>query len=395
MKPWVANLLAEQPPPPAPAVAACGVELEYELHIGGTRVRADALLGSVEEFDFPRAAVSWMPGGHVVRPDGISFSLDGGVIECATPIAERTLSGVRSVAAALGHATEELSAAVAKWGRARGCCASIAGYSVHLSFSDPTWSEASVSPTARAEFLAHVLPIVVLCTASARGATTIGVRPRYGGRLELAFGQPADPRRIWVTLVIVHHLLDALTRARVYGREEAMVQGFPLAENLILQPARTRHGWALKARPGEPNPFALGAAAPLWRTRDGMRSSAQLLADWLDCASRVTPLADVIDSETIARCRRCLAEDSRAPLDESSPSASGDVLGWSPRDTVEPDRYTAVTRAFVTGEAVLLDGIRWLPEAFKSWSLFVLRSPTSGERRELSLDAWLTARGSS
>lgn len=380
--------------PPRLRQPAVGLEAEFEVWVGGRRVRPERLFGDPRAF-LPPGALH-RTGSSYGLPTGGAVYFDTGVVEVATPVVEVARGCMaragRSLWEGIGHVRTALDA----WERRTGRRVRLVGFSTHynVSFTPPASPSGARTVERLAFLLAHVLPVPVMLLAANRRSSGIGVRPR-GDRLEVTADFTPSAALTIATGTFVAAVVREVLRWPSYEPAEAVRRGVPLVQGLRLERHPSRTGWRASSSSFLHDPFATSPGAPVWRVEGSdRRYSLRELA-----RETATPFAAALrrlaDPFTMALLRRLFAGEAPALLDlPDRPPAYEDVgrlVLWDdlfPKHVLRRSRYERILIRAVAGVPLFLHGRRYVPVGLRGWGEVVFRAD-DGSRHAFSLDALL------
>ncbi len=374
------------------ALAAMGMEAEFQVVMDGRPVRPEDVFGDPRSF--VRGELMHRVGTSYHLPTGGAVYFDTGVIEVATPVIEIERGCAARAGRSLWEAILYLRGELDEWERRTGHQVNLVGFSTHynISFELPRERQGRNRTVAKlALLLAHVLPVPVMLLATNRRSTGVGVRPR-GDRIEVTVDfTPSASLMIATGTMIVGIVREVMSWPSF---ELEMLERFeiPVVDGYAPVPHTTRKGWLARDACYPRNPFQVDVDAPVWDTTDGRRLSLRSIAG-LIVKHFWHPIRRISDPWTFRLIGSVMR--GRAPslldLDDRPPEYEdvGRLCTWDnlfPERELSRSRYERVLIRAISGQKLTMHGRRYTPTGMRGWSAVIFRADDDRSKHVFDID---------
>lgn len=374
------------------ALAAMGMEAEFNIVVDGREVRPEDVFGDPRAFI--RQPLMHRTGTSYHLPTGGAVYFDTGVIEVATPVIEIERGCAARAGRNLWESILLLRRELDGWERRERRDVRLVGFSTHynVSFELPASQRGpSRSVEKLALLLSYLLPVPVMVLAANRRSTGIGVRPR-GNRVEVtADFTPSASLMIATGTLIVGIVREVMTWPS-FDLEMLDRMGIPVVRDFKPVPHTTRKGWLAKNVCFAQSPFESDIDQPMWDTRDGRRLSLRGMAGrivkhfWHPIRRISDPWTfRLIGSVMRGRAPSLLDLHDRPPEYEDV----GRLCTWDnlfPERELSRSRYERVLIRAISGQKLTLHGRRYTPTGMRGWSHVIFRDEQDRSRHVLGID---------
>ena len=374
------------------ALAAIGLESEFQVTVDGEPVRPEQLFGDPRAF--LRGNLMHRVGTSYHLPTGGAVYFDTGVIEVATPVIEIERGCAARAGRSLWESILQLRRDLDQWEKRTGRDVRLVGFSTHynVSFELPRDRQGKSRTVQKlALLLSYILPVPVMMLAANRRSTGIGVRPR-GDRIEVtADFTPSASLMIATATLIVGVVREVMTWPS-FELEMLERKGLPVLAGYRPVPHTSRKGWLAKLTCFPRNPFASDVDQPVWETRDGRRLSLRAVAG-LTVKHFWHPIRRISDPWTFRLIGSVMR--GRAPslldLDDRPPEYEdvGRLCTWDnlfPENELSRSRYERVLIRAISGQRLSMDGRRLIPTGMRGWSQVIFRDEQDRTRHVFGID---------
>ena len=373
------------------ALAAIGMESEFELRLDGRHVRPEQVFGSPQAF--VRERLMHRIGTSYHLPTGGAVYFDTGVIEVATPVIEID----RGCAARAGRSLWEGIAFIRReldaWERRTGREIQLVGFSTHynISFELPAHEPVAGRTIEKlALLLSYILPVPVMLLATNRRSTGVGVRPRVN-RIEITADFTPSPSLMIATGTLITGVVREVMRWPSFELRQLERHRIPVIAGYRPVPHTSRQGWAARYDAFPENPFQANIDSPTWELTDGRMMSLRGIAGRITRHywSAIKRISDPFTLRLIGSVMRGRAP-SLLELDDR-PEAYEDVGRKCSWENLFPERvlrrswYERVLIRAISGQRLRMFGQWYTPVGMRGWSQVVFRRE-DGSRHLLSID---------
>jgi hypothetical protein len=383
------GFFGERPVLGVPPCAVIGLEAEFNLLVNGRRRRPEKVFGDPRRLI--RGRMIPRTGKSFQSPAGGAIYFDTGVIEVATPIVELEPGCCHRATRLLWEQIRYLRIELDHWARRNKCECRLQGFSAHYNFSFPsTRRSKSRNATKLGYLLAHILPVPVLLLASNRQSSAVGVRPRRS-RLEVTADFTPDPALMLATCALIVGVIETVLRWENFGLKQLNYHAIPRITPFRLRKHSSRRGWRVMANSLARNPFSADFNAPVWKLRDGRKSTlrgiaAEILAPFRSSIRRFS------DNDTLKHIAAVFSGDARSLLDfEKRPESYDDVgesVDWGRRRKRRWSRskYEKIIHRVIAREPMRIGQKRYRVARMNGWYHVDFREVGTNRRRTLNLD---------
>jgi hypothetical protein len=374
------------------ALAAMGMESEFNVVVDGREVRPEDVFGDPRAFI--RAPLMHRTGTSYHLPTGGAVYFDTGVIEVATPVIEIERGCAARAGRNLWESILLLRRELDGWERRARHDVRLVGFSTHynVSFELPRWQQRNGRTVEKlALLLAYLLPVPVMMLAANRRSTGIGVRPRTE-RIEITADFTPSASLMIATGTLVVGIVREVMTWPSFELEMLERKGIPVLRDFSPIPHTTRKGWLAKNVCFAESPFEVDVDAPRWELKDGRRMSLRGMAGrivkhfWHPIRRISDPWTfRLIGSVMRGRAPSLLDLHDRPPEYEDV----GRLCTWDnlfPERELSRSRYERVLIRAISGQKLTLDGQRYTPTGMKGWGEVVFRRDGDRSRHVLGID---------
>ena len=374
------------------ALAAIGMEAEFQVTVDGEPVRPEDVFGDPRAF--LRGSLMHRVGTSYHLPTGGAVYFDTGVIEVATPVIEIERGCAARAGRSLWEAILHLRTDLDEWERRNGKEVRLVGFSTHynISFELPREQQGRSRTVQKlALLLSYILPVPVMMLAANKRSTGIGVRPR-GDRIEITADFTPSASLMIATATLITGIVREVMTWPSFELGMLKERGLPVLKGYRPIPHTTRKGWLAKNTCFPRNPFEVDVDQPVWETRDGRKLSLRAIAG-LTTKHFWHPIRRISDPFTFRLIGSVMR--GRAPslldLDDRPPEYEdvGRLCTWDnlfPESELSRSRYERVLIRAISGQRLWMHGDRYVPTGMRGWSQVIFRREADRSKHVFGID---------